>query len=116
MSYVRGSTKHNKIVLQGKDTNGNLNDNNDMSVEVESNRFLMKGGDRVLLSIDRNDEVDTDSTTVEGVIRTAGVIFEMTTPTSSSDSGTQGQMAVDKQYLYVCIQDNNWRRITFSKF
>jgi UDP-3-O-[3-hydroxymyristoyl] glucosamine N-acyltransferase len=54
--------------------------------------------------------------TVEGVISTAGLIFEMTTPTSSSDGGTQGQMAVDTQFLYVCVQDNTWRRVTFSAF
>jgi UDP-3-O-[3-hydroxymyristoyl] glucosamine N-acyltransferase len=54
--------------------------------------------------------------TVEGVISTAGLIFELTTPTSSSDVGTQGQIAVDTQFLYVCIQDNVWRRVTFSAF
>jgi predicted acyltransferase (DUF342 family) len=54
--------------------------------------------------------------TVEGVISTAGLIFEMTTPTSSSDVGTRGQMALDTQFLYVCIQDNTWRRVTFSAF
>ena len=54
--------------------------------------------------------------TVEGVISTAGLIFEMTTPTSSSDVGTEGQMAVDTQFLYLCIQDNMWRRVTLSAF
>jgi UDP-3-O-[3-hydroxymyristoyl] glucosamine N-acyltransferase len=54
--------------------------------------------------------------TVEGVISTAGLFFEMTTPTNSSATGTQGQIAVDAQYLYICIQDNNWRRVTFSNF
>ena len=54
--------------------------------------------------------------TVEGVISTAGLIFEITTPTSSNAVGTVGQMAVDTQYLYVCIEDNVWRRVTFSAF
>lgn len=33
-----------------------------------------------------------------------------TVPSSSSDTGTKGQMAIDSTYLYVCVDTNTWVR------
>ena len=37
-------------------------------------------------------------------------------PSSSSDVGTKGQMAYDNNYLYLCINENSWKRITLTAF
>ena len=35
-------------------------------------------------------------------------------PTSSNDSGTKGEMAWDGDYLYICIENNTWKRVSLS--
>ncbi len=55
--------------------------------------------------------------TVSGNISTASLFLDITNPpASSSDPGTAGIFTVDTQYLYVCIADNTWRRVTMSAF
>ena len=55
--------------------------------------------------------------TVSGNISTASLFLDITNPpSSSSDPGTAGIFTVDTQYLYVCIADNTWRRVTMSAF
>ena len=55
--------------------------------------------------------------TVSGNISTASLFLDITNPpTSSNDNGTAGIFTVDQQYLYVCIADNTWRRVTMSAF
>ena len=55
--------------------------------------------------------------TVSGSISTASIFLDITNPPStSSDPGTAGIFTVDTQYLYVCIANNTWRRVTMSAF
>jgi hypothetical protein len=55
--------------------------------------------------------------TVSGNISVASLFLDLTNPpTSSSDTGTPGIFTVDTQYLYVCIANNTWRRVTMSTF
>lgn len=55
--------------------------------------------------------------TVSGNISTASLFLDITNPpATSSDPGTPGIFTVDTQYLYVCIADNTWRRVTMSAF
>lgn len=35
-------------------------------------------------------------------------------PTSSSDTGTIGQVAKDSTYLYICVSTNTWERIAWD--
>lgn len=35
-------------------------------------------------------------------------------PTSSSDTGTIGQVAKDETYFYVCIDTDTWERISWD--
>ena len=37
-----------------------------------------------------------------------------TVPTTSTDTGIKGQMAVDTNYLYICVDTNTWTRITLA--
>jgi hypothetical protein len=39
-----------------------------------------------------------------------------TAPTSSSDTGVQGTMRFDDNYLYVCRATNSWKRVALSTF
>lgn len=36
------------------------------------------------------------------------------TPSSASDTGTQGQVAWDSSYMYVCTATNTWRRVAHA--
>jgi hypothetical protein len=35
-------------------------------------------------------------------------------PTNASDSGDQGSIVYDDNYLYVCVQDDTWKRVALS--
>lgn len=37
-------------------------------------------------------------------------------PATSGSIGSQGQIAIDTNYLYVCIATNTWKRISLSSF
>lgn len=39
-----------------------------------------------------------------------------TAPPTATSPGQKGQMAMDGQYLYVCIATNTWRRVTLDGF
>ena len=36
------------------------------------------------------------------------------TPASAADTGTQGQIAWDANYIYVCIATNTWKRVAIT--
>lgn len=36
------------------------------------------------------------------------------TPASASDTGTQGDVAWDADYIYVCVATNTWKRVAIS--
>lgn len=36
------------------------------------------------------------------------------TPSSASDTGTKGQIAWDTNYLYICTDTDQWRRIAHA--
>jgi hypothetical protein len=33
-----------------------------------------------------------------------------TVPSTSGDTGTKGQIAYDNDWIYVCVQNNTWKR------
>jgi hypothetical protein len=42
------------------------------------------------------------------------VLNLMNIPSSSNDAGIKGELAWDENYLYICIDDNTWKRIALS--
>jgi hypothetical protein len=38
----------------------------------------------------------------------------LTTPSSSTSPGVQGQIAWDTRYVYICVSDNTWKRVALS--
>ena len=67
-----------------------------------------------------NSGVFNESLTVGG----SAVLTEVTdgeirwqdAPTTSTSVGLSGQVAYDSGYMYVCVTDNNWRRLAISDF
>ena len=43
-------------------------------------------------------------------------IISIHTPSSSSDTGTLGQIGTDDNYLYRCYATNSWKRIAWEAF
>ena len=37
-------------------------------------------------------------------------------PSTNTSPGTQGQIAADANYLYICVDENTWRRVALSTF
>lgn len=57
------------------------------------------------------------SLTVQGMISTSSLCLDITdAPGSSTDPGDTGVFTVDGQYLYVCVAQDTWRRVTMSVF
>lgn len=42
--------------------------------------------------------------------------LENKTPSSSSDSGSVGEVCYDSSYLYVCVAQNSWKRISLGNW
>ena len=45
-----------------------------------------------------------------------GNIDWKTIPATSTSAGQEGEVAYDSGYMYVCITNNNWRRLAISDF
>lgn len=43
-------------------------------------------------------------------------LIPIATPTSSSATGTQGQITMDSNFLYGCIAKNSWKRVAWTTF
>ena len=60
-------------------------------------------------------ELDIDGTTnTTSLIVSSSAIMPISTPSSASDIGTTGQVAVDTDYVYVCTATNTWKRAALS--
>lgn len=70
-------------------------------------------GESYLLSYDRTNNVAkplilfSSSTTLGGV---------SAIPATSTSTGSQGQIAWDSSYLYLCVASNTWKRVSLSSF
>ncbi|MGY5779977.1 hypothetical protein [Rhizobium sp. LEGMi135b] len=56
------------------------------------------------------------SVLTNGTVTTRGLRFQFNPPASSSASGTQGDVAFDANYIYVCAASNSWKRAALSAF
>jgi len=53
--------------------------------------------------------------TVTGTLTANGsTILTTHTPSSSSDTGTTGQIAWDSSYIYICTATNTWKRVAIA--
>ena len=56
---------------------------------------------------------DSTSSFVQ-VVGTTLNITDSRTPSSSSDTGTKGEICWDSDYLYVCWDSNSWKRVQIT--
>lgn len=87
---------------------GNIISDFDSSIQVNdgsSNIVSKINGSNVVVTTDT-------STTFNGSIFGIGSISSITTsvPSSSSDTGTKGEIAYDSNYVYICVGTNTWIR------
>lgn len=57
------------------------------------------------------------NTAITGTLTVSGDTFVITTsktPATASSTGTQGQIAWDSDYLYICVATNTWKRVAIS--
>ena len=89
-------------------------DGGDMNFRVEGDNdqnviFVDAGNDRLGIGTNSpTQKLDINSDSIR--IRTAK------TPSSASDTGTQGQIAWDSDYIYVCVATNTWKRSAISSW
>lgn len=48
------------------------------------------------------------------IVGTTLNITNTRTPSSSSDTGIQGEICWDSNYVYVCVATNTWKRLSLS--
>jgi hypothetical protein len=56
------------------------------------------------------------NTNTTSLIVSSSAIMPISTPSSASDTGTTGQVAVDTNYVYVCTATNTWKRAALSSW
>lgn len=87
---------------------------------------LINGGDYLELDEDGGDiriktlSTDNSMDTVlvispsHRLYKKPQAVFTTHTPSSASDTGTQGTIAWDANYIYVCTATNTWKRVAIS--
>jgi hypothetical protein len=69
----------------------------------------------VLQTADGNLGINTDFPTEKLDINSDSIrVRTAKTPASASDTGTQGQIAWDANYMYVCTATNTWKRVALA--
>jgi hypothetical protein len=52
---------------------------------------------------------------IDNIVAASGLrLSNPTVPASSSDTGTQGDISWDSNYLYLCTSGDTWKRISLS--
>jgi hypothetical protein len=52
----------------------------------------------------------------DGTVSISSVASVDTIPTNPTASGSEGMVAWNSDYLYICIADNSWKRVAFSEW
>jgi hypothetical protein len=82
---------------------------NPLTLSLKHNRpFVISGGSLGIACTDPQVKLDINDNSIR--IRTAK------TPTTSSAVGTQGQIAWDSNFLYVCTATNTWKRAALGNW
>lgn len=99
-----------------------------VSTDSSLNGTLSVGGDVTLAGITElastlevagdasmNGQLDVGgNTNTTSLIVSSSAVMPISTPSSASDTGTTGQVAVDTNYVYVCTATDTWKRAALS--
>jgi hypothetical protein len=62
-------------------------------------------------------EISADNATKNFTIGSLLALFNSNSvPSTMTSPGTEGQIAADVDYLYICVADDTWRRVALSTF
>lgn len=78
-------------------------------------RFTMNGNAELLVNTTTStgDKINCNGSVRATQFKLSGL---NTAPSSSSDTGTTGEIRVVNSYIYVCVATNTWQRATLSTF
>jgi hypothetical protein len=80
-------------------------------------RFYVAGADRMHIDNDGNVGIGTTSPVCALDIGAPAIrIRNSSTPSSASDTGAQGEIRWDANYLYVCVAIDTWKRIPLDSW
>ena len=104
-----GGTPSNPIISVDKATTSSLGivQPDGTTITINGSGVISAGG--TLQSITNAGATTTNSITVGGLVLPTSF-----TPSSSSATGSQGQIAWDSSYFYVCVAPNSWGRIAID--
>lgn len=89
-------------------TPGSIIADSDTSVQVDDDNA------NIVSKINNSNVIVTtsSSTTISGSILGTGSVASITasTPSSSSDTGTKGEISYDSSYVYICVDTDTWIR------
>ena len=79
---------------------------------------IMADNGNVVLHVDAGDNTvgigTTSPTCALDIASTSIRVRNSSTPSSASDTGAQGEIRWDANYLYVCVATNTWKRIAID--
>jgi hypothetical protein len=115
---------HKEIIGAGTNSNGSYDLGNvgDWSDSQQIKVTATKGtetGSKVWTIAEATDHGKHDFGTITIAAAGAATGLRITsthTPSSSSDTGTMGQIANDENYQYYCYATNSWKRIAWQVF
>ena len=124
-----GKTATNSLLVLGSDA-VNFNETNGTTLLANENLNLLAGFNHkiqfgeagnyndkmaVLDTSNGNFGINTDTPTEKLDVNSDSIRLRTAkTPASASDTGTQGQIAWDENYMYVCTATNTWKRVALA--
>ena len=78
---------------------------------------LVLNGSAVTIQRGANDAItvgDDGNVTIKQPASGYGLNLPTKTPSSASDTGTEGDISWDTSYIYVCVGANTWKRAALS--
>ena len=61
-----------------------------------------------------NIDNGSSSLTTGAIVAQQLRVTTTTAPTNYTSAGTKGDIAYDNNYLYICVSNNNWRRVALA--
>jgi hypothetical protein len=118
--YRLALSKNNSIVAFSSETSGLTGSTGIYEIESTVTTSEIYNTSRGLVGIGVESpsyELDVSgNTNTTSLIVSSSAIMPISTPSSASDTGTTGQVAVDTNYVYVCTATNTWKRAALSSW